>query len=96
MLAVFEKAADWDSVFNILKEFRGIDVIARDQWAKISSLLQDLKRSGLLLNIIRYMDKNPDFKVIAQIPNERIVEPYLTKIKTSAEMVLQKILQELV
>jgi len=56
--------------------------------------MDEVKKSGVLELIVRHVDKDPYFKPTMALPNERIVEPYLNKLKTQTEMLIQKILQE--
>jgi hypothetical protein len=46
---------------------------------------------GVLLAIVRHSDKDPYYKPIMRVHRERIVEPYITRIKSQAEMTVQKI-----
>ena len=89
-----EKDANWDMLFDVLKEYRNVDIVSRPAWKKITNLLDDVKRNGVFDLIVRHVDKDPYFKAKTSLSNERIVEPYLNKLKTQTEMLIQKILQE--
>jgi hypothetical protein len=86
--------ADWNRILDLLKEYRGVDIVARAAWKKILSRIKELKRSRVLLLIIQHIDKNPYFKVKQNLKKIRIVEPYLSKLKTQTELSLQKIFKE--
>ncbi len=86
--------SDWDTVLNVLHLYRGIDVVSRTAWNKLLSTLEDIRKSGVLTLIIQHADKNPFYKAEVSVANERIVEPYLNKIKTQTEAAIQTILSE--
>lgn len=85
---------DWKSVFTILKVYKGVEVIALDQWNRLLIQLNDIKRSNVLELMVRHIDKNPTFQPKVQRFDDRIVEAYLQKLKAQTEIAIQKILQE--
>jgi len=89
-----EANADWDTVFDILNEYRGVEVIARPGWKKIITQVEQVKKSGIILNIVQYLDKDPFYKGMMQIPKKRIVEAYLNNLKSKTEAAIQKIISE--
>lgn len=84
----------WDEVLNALKEYRNVDVVNRDAWKKALTNLLGLKKSGLLQNIIMYFGREPDYKPLSTPPSERIVESYVTMVRTQTELILTKIVKE--
>jgi hypothetical protein len=93
MLSI-DKGADWDRLFDILKEYRNVDVVSRPAWKKLVSGLDEVKSAGTLELLVKHLEKNPHYKPVLNVPSERIIEPYLNKIKTQTELTIQKILQE--
>ncbi len=89
-----DRDASWDQVFDILKVYRGIDVVSRPAWKKMLSLLDEVKRSDVLSLIIQHADRDPFYKPAINVSYERIVEPYFNKIKAQTEATVQKILRE--
>ncbi|GAB1482686.1 DUF5312 family protein [Treponema sp.] len=85
---------DWKTVFSVLKQYKGVEVVALDQWSKLVALLKDIRRSGILELMVRHIDKNPTWVPMANYSDERVVEPYLQKLRTQTEVAIQKILQE--
>jgi len=83
--------ADWEAVFDILQIYKGIDVVSRSNWKKMLSSLSQLRRSGVLLQLVQYLSKDPAYVPKVYLPNERIVEPFLTHLKNSVDGVLSKI-----
>jgi len=82
--------SDWDKMLTILKEHRGVEVVSRDGLRKAMQLLREAQRSGSLLKIVRLLTQNPEWKAMVRVHKERIVEPYLSKIKAEAETTVQK------
>jgi hypothetical protein len=85
---------DWNLILDLLKEYRGVDIVPRAGWKKILARIKELRRSRVLLLIIQHVDKNPYFKVTPNLKRAKIVEPYLSKLKTQTELSLQKIFKE--
>jgi hypothetical protein len=85
---------DWNRVLDQLKEYRGVDIVPRASWKKILARIKELRRSRVLLYIIQHIDKNPYFKIKTNLKRTKIVEPYLSKLKTQTELSLQKIFKE--
>ncbi|WP_455381189.1 DUF5312 family protein [Salinispira pacifica] len=89
-----DRETNWEEVFDLLHLYRGIEVVPRAPWKKMLSTLDDVRKSGVLNLIVQHASKDPFYKPNVSVTNERIVEPYLNKIKTQTEVVLQKILNE--
>jgi hypothetical protein len=85
---------DWRSVFEILRLFKGVEVVPIDQWNKHMALTANILRSEVFEYMVRHIDKDPRWQVKPQRPDEHIVEAYLQKLKTQTEVVIQKSLQE--
>ncbi len=89
-----DENADWNRILDLLKEYRGVDIVPRATWKKILARIKELRHSRVLLFIIQHIDKNPYFKIKTTLKKTKIVEPYLSKIKTQTELSLQKIFKE--
>jgi hypothetical protein len=83
--------ADWDRILAVLKEHRGMEVVARDGLRKTIQLIRDVQRNDLILLIVRHIMQNPRWKPLNRTHRERIVEPYLVKVKAEAETTVQKV-----
>ncbi len=94
LLYSIEKKADWDRAFDILRDYKGVDVVSRPDWIKLLNQLEAVKKSNILLLIIRHVDQDPYYKGSIRTSNEKIVEAHLNKLKTQTEMTIQKILKE--
>ncbi len=85
--------ADWEVLLTTLKEYRSVEVVAREGMRKVLQLVREAQRSSFLLSIVRFMDKNPAYKPIVRSYRNRIVEPYISKITSQAELTVQKVAQ---
>lgn len=83
--------ADWDSLFDVLQSYKGIDVLSRTNWKKMLTSLTALRKSGVLLQLVQYLSKDPGYQPKIYQPNERIVDPYLTNLRNTVETTLNKI-----
>jgi hypothetical protein len=83
--------ADWDRMLAVLKSHRGVEVVARDALRKALQQIREVQRTGLLLKMVRCLAQNPDWKPMIRVHHERIVEPYISKIKAEAETTAQKV-----
>jgi hypothetical protein len=91
ILPNIDPEADWDRIHAILKQHRGMDIVSRDALRKTLQLVRDVQRSGVMLLMVRHATSNPAWKPMVRTHRDRIVEPYLTKIKAEAETTAQKV-----
>ncbi len=91
ILPSIDPDADWDRILSILKEHRGMETMSREALRKTVQSLREAQRSGILLLIARHVLQNPGWKPMVRTHRERIVEPYLAKVKTEAESTTEKV-----
>lgn len=94
ILLLISKDDPWGSLFTVLREYRGNDIVSPQLWKKSLKNLLDSQKSRVFELMVRHIDKDPYFKPAAVPQKGRIVEEYLNKTKTQTELVIQKILQE--
>ena len=94
IIAPLNAGSGWDVLFDVLCVYKNQEVINRQDWSKQLKVMTGIKKSNVLILIIRHVDKDPYFQMKVRRPNEKIVESYLSKVKTQAELTLQKISQE--
>ncbi len=94
LLSGISISAPWDKLFDILKNYKNTEVIDRAAWKKILKNIAAVTKEKTLLLMIRHIDSNPDYVPRVYSSGERIVEDHLTKIKSQAEITLQKIMKE--
>ncbi len=83
--------ASWSEVFEVLKTFKKQDVLSRDDWSKLVRFIGNVFNSEVLQYMIKFVSKDPFYTVPIEEPKENICDEYFTKLKTSVEMVIQKI-----
>jgi hypothetical protein len=83
--------ADWERIMGVLKEHRGMEVAARDSMRRTLQIIRDVQKSGVMLLMVRHLLGNPSWKPMVRIHRERIVEPYLSRLKAEAETTAQKV-----
>lgn len=83
--------ADWAKVFDALKQYRNADIIQVDTWNRILGPSAEVRRSQVLEQFVRYMKKDPYWTAQPRYPGERIVEPFLQKMRTQIETMIHKI-----
>lgn len=86
--------ADWPRIFSVVKTYREVEPVAIGQWNKLMSALAEVKRSGIIEQIVQHLGKDPSYVVRVDPVGERIVDNYLMKMKTQTEMIVQQIQQE--
>jgi predicted secreted protein len=91
ILPNIDPEADWDRMLAILKEHRGMDVISRDGLKKVLQIIRDVQKSGIMLLMVRHVTQNPAWKPLIRTHREKIVEPYLSKVKAEAETTAAKV-----
>lgn len=86
--------ADWDTAFDALSEYRGVEIVNRQAWNKLLSSLDAVAGSGILTKIVQHIDDDPSFQPMVHTDQNQIVEAYLTKLKNQVETSIQKQLRE--
>jgi hypothetical protein len=93
VVPMVDPQANWDPVLDVLKEYKGVDVIVRDDMRRVLQLLRDVQRTGVLLGIVRHASGNPGYRAAARHHRERLVDAFLSKQRNQVELVLQKVMQ---
>ncbi|HSV56360.1 MAG TPA: DUF5312 family protein [Magnetospirillaceae bacterium] len=86
--------ADWKRILGALREYRNIDVLPIDSWVRLVGSLGEVRSSHVLEQIVRHAQKDPYWTATARTTSERIVEPFLERLRNQMEILLQKIHQE--
>lgn len=95
-LAVLPEPGDskWEELFDVLKSYKGTEIIDRVQWKKILKGLEVVRRERIFILMIQHIDKDPQYNYSSVVTSNSIVDDYLNKIRTQTEIILQKILKE--
>ena len=83
--------ADWDRIMGVLKEHRGMEIAAKESVRRALQSIREVQKSGVLLLVVRHLLSNPAWKPMVKAHRERIVEPYLSRLKAEAETTAQKV-----
>ncbi len=86
-------SADWKQIFSIIKNYKGVEPAAINRWGKITRTLNEIRKSNILTLIIRHIDKNPGEQIKPTTVNSRIVDAYISKLRTQTETFLRQIIQ---
>ncbi|RKX99022.1 MAG: hypothetical protein DRZ90_00695 [Spirochaetes bacterium] len=85
--------AEWDVLFDVLKNYRDLDVVSKASWKKILQGRKEMLKSRTIDLIIRYLEKDPSWSAVPENTNYEIVEDYFNRIKTGADLTIQEILR---
>lgn len=85
---------DFDYIFDLLKTYRGVEVVDREQWKKVSRTLFQVINTEVLQKIVQHASGDPQWVSKPSGGNRRIVEPYLNEIKSNIEQTLQALQRE--
>ncbi|MDR1596983.1 MAG: DUF5312 family protein [Treponema sp.] len=75
---------NWAEPIQVLRDSKGVDVVNLKLWNSTLLLIWDVKRSGILELMIRFIDKDPHWEWEPHIPREDITAPYLETIRREA------------
>ena len=82
---------DWKSALAALKTYKsGMDIVVPEQWNKLLLLLRDVKKSGIIENMIRHIEEKPDLSFKSRLIDEHIAENYLEGKKTEIKNAINK------
>ena len=88
------KDLNWDELFNVLKAYKGTEIIDRSGWKKIIKGLDVVQKERIFVLMVQHIDKDPHYHYSPIVNTDKIVDDYLNKIRTQTEIILQKILKE--
>jgi hypothetical protein len=94
VLLPLDREADWDSVFDILAKYKGVEVVNRQAWSRLMNGLKNVVNQNILPMIVQHLDQDPYWKAHLELTRLRIVEGYMDALKTKTENVVHKILAE--
>jgi hypothetical protein len=76
-----EQDQNWAEAIQILRDSKGVDVVNLKLWNNMLLLIRDVKRSGILELMIRFIDKDPRWGWEPRVSSEDIAAPYLEMIR---------------
>jgi hypothetical protein len=93
-ILALDTTADWTPLLEVLRSYRDVEIVPRDAWKRILNALSQLKRSRLLELIIKHAEGEPNYRPHPAVHGERIVDAYLQKFRTQAELAAQKVVSD--
>lgn len=90
ILSSLDPTADWDPLFDILREYRRMEAVSREAWRKLLHSIDRLKRTNLLLNVVRLLAHDPYATTQPRDYAQSSAEDYIEKVRIKAELALQK------
>ncbi len=94
IIPLVDEKQEWQSVLEILQIYKGTEVIPPAQWRTVVRSITDLRRSGIFKLMVCHIDRNPYYKQKSTPPKHKIVEEYVSRLKTQVEMIVQKVINE--
>ncbi|HTX71695.1 MAG TPA: DUF5312 family protein, partial [Rectinemataceae bacterium] len=94
VFAPLDFQTDWKRIFGAFKEYRNADVVQYEVWSKFAPAAADLRASQVLEQIVRHLKKEPMWAPQPRFPGERVVEPFMQKLNTQVQTLVQRIIQE--
>ncbi len=88
------KNSNWDELFDVLRIYKGAEIVDRAGWKKIVKGLDIVSKEKIFVLMVQHIDSDPQYQYSSLSRNDQIVDDYLNKIKTQTEITLQKILKE--
>ncbi len=86
--------ADWNLLFEILKNYRDLDVVSRKAWNKIMAARRDMLKTATLDLIVRYLLGDPSWSPRLKKEKHEIVSDYYNGVKSGAENAVNEIIRE--
>jgi len=94
ILPAIDHQFKWDPILDILRIYRGVEVISRESLRKLMQQMGQIRKSKIFEKMAQLIEEDPFLKVKRRIYKEKIVEAYLSNLKMQTEMLLQKISRE--
>jgi hypothetical protein len=94
VLMPLDFAANWDKALEALSRYRSSEVLTPGSWKKLVAMLGAVARSGVLIQMVRHVDEDPEYTPIARRESHSIVESHLSALKAHVEAQVQGLMQE--
>ncbi|UCF96485.1 MAG: hypothetical protein JSV89_15065 [Spirochaetaceae bacterium] len=91
ILPLFDPAQNWNALWDMLRTYRSTEIIAKDAWRKLLSLIRKLRRTRELELVVQLIKEDPFYKPKLKQVTENIVDGFLSRTRHNIELTLQKI-----
>lgn len=89
--AITEETIDWTSLFAMLKETQGKEVVSLGVWKKIVAKIRNIQVSRSLDLAVQHMSEDPDYETEIKYHYESLLDPYISKIEQETRSLVSKI-----
>lgn len=86
--------SDWSDMMQMFKVMKGVEPMKPNQWNKIVTRLNQIRSEQVIEMIIQLTTKDPTYSVVIEEKHEQIVESYIDKIRTQAQLTIRKLESE--
>ncbi len=80
--------ADWDDVFKLLKNLKGVEPITLNIWKKILARLKTLREQRVLEMMVQLITENPGYREIVKTEELHVMDDYISQTRKSVEEIL--------
>ncbi len=91
ILPVFDPSANWTFHWDILRVYRGSEIVPKDAWRKLLGLIRKLRRTRELELLVQLVSHDPFYKPKLREHTANIVDDFLSHTRYQIEATLQKI-----
>lgn len=82
---------DWDDVFKLLRQAKGIEPITLAVWKKILVRIRNLKERKILEMLVQLVTEDPNYRAEAKSSNQAIAEDYIANIRNQAKKTVSEL-----
>ena len=94
VLSPVEPEMDWAQALDILREFRGTELIGVEAWRGLLRAIGELKKSAALLSVIRVIDGDPTYAPGSRVAEGKLIEPYVSAVRTRVDGVVRRAVED--
>ena len=91
ILPVFDPAENWNGLWDMLRVYRNAEIVPKDAWRKLLTLIRKLRRTRELELLVQLVDDDPFYKPKLRSHSENIVDEFLSRTRYQIDTTLQKI-----
>ncbi len=84
---------EWDNVFKVLKNIKGVEPIAISSWKKLLIRLRQLRDQKVFEMMIQLMTDNPGFREVIKPEEYHVIDDFILQTRKTAEDVLSNLKQ---
>ncbi len=86
--------ANWQAIFAIIKNYKGVAPVNLTRWERVVRLLHDVRKSNILMLIIRHISSNPNERIKSAPIHAKIVDRYVSELNMQTKSLVKQISQE--